>query len=210
MRSVESAIEFAGRHPESIVLLGAKPRHPETAYGYIEPGAPVKWKLNHPAFWVSRFWEKPALADARRLVERGCLWNTFVMVGGLTAFLGILQASAPHLLRILSPLRHSDGVDREIAYAATPPTTLGAERFFAAYPGPVRPGSRRAGFRRQRLERSPGEPERVMALRARLGVPGPVALRSAVAREPGGSNYVSAGARAPSALLADREDPEDR
>src|SRR5437667_12724241 len=36
---------------------------------------------------VRRFWEKPSASFARKLMERGCLWNSFVMVGRVDALL---------------------------------------------------------------------------------------------------------------------------
>jgi mannose-1-phosphate guanylyltransferase len=40
-----------------------------------------------PAFPIRRFWEKPSPTVARKLFERGALWNSFVMVGRVAAFL---------------------------------------------------------------------------------------------------------------------------
>jgi mannose-1-phosphate guanylyltransferase len=48
-------------------------------------------------FRVMRSWEKPSLTAARILLKRGCLWNTFVMVGRVGAFLEMTQRAAPHL-----------------------------------------------------------------------------------------------------------------
>ena len=39
---------------------------------------------------VSRFWEKPSHPTAQALFDRGCLWNTFVMVGRASIFLALL------------------------------------------------------------------------------------------------------------------------
>ena len=50
----------------TIVTLGVKPSHPETGYGYIEPGAPVPEAANGSmGFSVQRFVEKPGLALAQ-------------------------------------------------------------------------------------------------------------------------------------------------
>jgi mannose-1-phosphate guanylyltransferase len=42
---------------------------------------------------VSRFWEKPSLNLATSLMQRGCLWNSFVMVGCVGALLKMTRAA---------------------------------------------------------------------------------------------------------------------
>ena len=49
-------------------------------------------------FAIRRFWEKPAAILAGELLARGCLWNTFVMVGRVSTFLNLVQATCPDLL----------------------------------------------------------------------------------------------------------------
>ncbi|HEV2200121.1 MAG TPA: sugar phosphate nucleotidyltransferase [Bryobacteraceae bacterium] len=84
---LESAFAIAERRPESIVLLGAQPKAPEVEYGWIELGAAVG---PHPGvFHVMGFQEKPPLPTAERLLSSGSLWNTFVMVGHVSAFLDL-------------------------------------------------------------------------------------------------------------------------
>jgi mannose-1-phosphate guanylyltransferase len=106
VRAVDRAVQLASENSGSVILLGATPRSPETAYGYIEPGARLKGTPGWSAFWVNRFWEKPSLNDAWGLLERGCLWNTFVMIGGVTAFLRILELGAPTVLSALTPVEY--------------------------------------------------------------------------------------------------------
>jgi len=109
-----SAIELAYTHAQDggdrLVLIGAKPGHPEVEYGWIEPGA----ALGSPVQCLSRvaqFWEKPALRTAERLFQRGCLWNTFVMVGRIEAFLGVLSWTVPQVLETLSVVASAAGSD---------------------------------------------------------------------------------------------------
>src|SRR5579862_1179938 len=47
---------------------------------------------------VSRFWEKPSRRIASQLMRRGCLWNSFVMVGAVNAFIAMIRHSLPDLL----------------------------------------------------------------------------------------------------------------
>ena len=53
---------------------------------------------------VSRFWEKPSLSLASALMERGCFWNSFVMVGRVDAFLSLIRRSLPNLLQAFEAL----------------------------------------------------------------------------------------------------------
>jgi mannose-1-phosphate guanylyltransferase len=47
---------------------------------------------------VRRFWEKPPRPVAQDLFERGCLWNMFVMIGGIGAFRRLLLSSVPDMV----------------------------------------------------------------------------------------------------------------
>ena len=44
---------------------------------------------------VSRFWEKPDSDTARRLMDSGSLWNSFVMVGRVDAMLKMTRKALP-------------------------------------------------------------------------------------------------------------------
>ena len=77
-----------------ILLLGAQPDRPEVEYDWIEPGAQIHGARDS-VFRVNRFWEKPSLEVARRLLDRGCLWNTFVMIGRARTFLEMLREALP-------------------------------------------------------------------------------------------------------------------
>jgi len=86
-----------------VILLGAKARYPETNYGYIEPLAGFK-DFEHRVRGVARFWEKPGESIANSLVDRGCLWNMFVMVGRARAFLDMVRSVAPGLYAAFDPM----------------------------------------------------------------------------------------------------------
>jgi mannose-1-phosphate guanylyltransferase len=91
------AFEAAECQPEPVVLLGILPDAPEIEYGWIEPGAPARFGAG-PVFRVGRFWEKPSLDLATTLMARGCLWNSFVMVGRVNSFLSLIRQALPELL----------------------------------------------------------------------------------------------------------------
>jgi mannose-1-phosphate guanylyltransferase len=99
---LETALDFAESNSHAVVLLGAHPDGPEVEYGWID--GPQHWGDHSNLSCVKHFWEKPSLEMARLLRLRDCLWNTFVMVGRVTAFLDTLTAVAPQLCRAFQPL----------------------------------------------------------------------------------------------------------
>jgi len=95
MSYVESAFDATHPGDDKVILLGIQPHGPETEYGWIEPLAS---RLTADAVsWVRRFWEKPTDEIARGLMDRGCLWNSFVMVGSVSAFLKMIRRALPDL-----------------------------------------------------------------------------------------------------------------
>jgi mannose-1-phosphate guanylyltransferase len=109
----DSPYEAAESPSGRVVLLGIKPSSPEVSYGWIEPGASL---TNHPfgtMFEVSRFWEKPNLSLASALMERGCFWNSFLMVGRVNAFLGLIRRALPRLFESFESIRPSLFTEQE-------------------------------------------------------------------------------------------------
>ena len=96
-RAVRSAISGAEQYPDSIVLVGAEAHYAEVEYGWIEPGSALS-DAPMPLLRVNRFWEKPSLPQARELLCRGCLWNTFVTVGHARTFLDLLCSQVPNVV----------------------------------------------------------------------------------------------------------------
>jgi mannose-1-phosphate guanylyltransferase len=102
--ALDSAFAIAEAQPESVVLLGAQPRGPEVQYGWIELGEAAVGP-DPDVFRVRRFQEKPSLSVAQTLLKTGSLWNTFIMVGHINAFLELAHASAPDLMSVLRSAR---------------------------------------------------------------------------------------------------------
>ncbi len=113
---LESAFKVAAGQPDSVVLLGARPRHPEVEYGWIELGAPLGPEGSE-LFRVNGFQEKPKLRVARTLFAQGAVWNTFVMVGHVQAFLEMIQARVPDLLEEMGRARLWGGEETHIEYS---------------------------------------------------------------------------------------------
>jgi len=95
--ALESAMRTAEQRSGSVMVLGAKSTGPEVEYGWIDTGK----ALERDVFGVQGFEEKPPLPRAEALFRKGCLWNTFVMVGRVRAFLAMIKTALPALLRRL-------------------------------------------------------------------------------------------------------------
>ena len=115
----------ASRHPERILLLGARPDAPETGYGWIEPGDELDRAPAGGLRRVARFWEKPTAETARACMERGGLWNTFVMVARAATLIEAGRRALPELserLGRIAPLVGSepDAAILDAAYLRAP------------------------------------------------------------------------------------------
>jgi mannose-1-phosphate guanylyltransferase len=109
--ALESAFDIAAERTSSVVLLGASPQGPEVEYGWIELGLP----MGGVSFHVRGFSEKPSFHAARELIDRGSLWNTFVMVGHVRGFLEMVNAAVKGLMGEFRKSRMWAGVEVQIA-----------------------------------------------------------------------------------------------
>jgi mannose-1-phosphate guanylyltransferase/mannose-6-phosphate isomerase len=86
-----------------VVTFGMRPTAPETGYGYIEAGAPLRDAPGVHA--VARFVEKPNAATAAALVADGRhLWNSGMFVFTARTLLEEMEAYAPD---VLPPVRQA-------------------------------------------------------------------------------------------------------
>lgn len=131
---LETAFEAAETRPDRVMLLGMTPDHPEVGYGWIEPGAPLGGALPNAVCHVSRFWEKPSLSLASSLMQEGCLWNSFVMIGKIETFLALIERALPQMMRALKPVcgRSDDQAILE-AYSAIPSSSF-SDDVLSMYP----------------------------------------------------------------------------
>lgn len=118
-RSIVRAATAGVEHfPQSLVIVGAEAEYAEIEYGWIEPGPTVLETRAKPLCRVNRFWEKPALPEARALLQSGCLWNTFVTIGSAAAFLELVCSEVPEV--VLSVTRALADGDLAPTYAHLP------------------------------------------------------------------------------------------
>lgn len=115
MRNVESAFSAAERNPNAVVLLGIEPEKPETSYGWIEPTESLFGGMAGSVSRVKKFWEKPSSGVAKKLLEAGCLWNSFVMIGKVGTFLDMFKRHLPEMFRMFSASAKLLGTSQESA-----------------------------------------------------------------------------------------------
>jgi len=170
--NIEQAFAHAETDHEHVVLVGIAPEAPEESYGWIEPGAALGHVAGSRVFEVRRFWEKPSRKTAERLMGRGCLWNSFVMVGRVTAFLDLMRQALPFLLTSLETMQAlrgpGGGYERALddLYASIPATNF-SHQVLSAKPSAL------AVLRAEALGWNDlGEPQRVLsALKAAAALP---------------------------------------
>jgi mannose-1-phosphate guanylyltransferase len=160
---IDFAFAQAKAHPQRVILLGIEPETPEETYGWIEPGPPLASESGKLICDVSRFWEKPSRRIASYLMHRGCLWNSFVMVGAVGAFLEMIRHALPNLFVGFESMwaTTTPGTEEEALrdlYLKVPPTNF-SEEVLSARPSDL------VVIRARGLGWSDlGEPERVLAM----------------------------------------------
>jgi mannose-1-phosphate guanylyltransferase len=165
---VDLAFAEAEQHPERVILLGVAPDSPEEAYGWIEPGD----SLASQVFEVRRFREKPTRRVAVRLMRGGSLWNSFVMVGRVSAFLELIRRTLPDLLRSFESMwaAVTPGMEANALrklYARIPATNFSDEVLS------VRPSDLAVLPARGLGWSDLGEPRRAMSVLSIPGIPNP-------------------------------------
>jgi len=127
MHSLRRATTLAMAYPNSVLLLGVEPEHPDTELGYILPADAGSAGLSR----VRRFMEKPRLEVASALLDQGALWNVFIVVATARALLALyerdLGTTVSAMRAIVARGRHGGGGD-ELAglYQALPSVDFSA------------------------------------------------------------------------------------
>lgn len=107
---LDEAFGLAESLPGQIVLLAAQPDAPESDYGWITPGTRLSGSR---ASLVSRFKEKPRLAEAAALRRSGCLWNTMIVVARAAALWESARSLRPEMAARFEALRPWIGMPAE-------------------------------------------------------------------------------------------------
>ena len=115
MAHVESAMYSIEHDKNAVILLGIEPDKAEASYGWIEPVDSLFGSVKGSTSRVSRFWEKPTAAVAKKLMSAGCLWNSFVMIGKASAFIEMFRERLPELFRMFASASRNFGKRDETA-----------------------------------------------------------------------------------------------
>ncbi len=87
--TIGKMVQAVEQNAAELVLMGVKPTYASPKYGYIVPDSPIHRFTDSP-LKVSRFTEKPTIAEAEKLLKQNAYWN-----GGVFAFrLGYMTAIA--------------------------------------------------------------------------------------------------------------------
>jgi mannose-1-phosphate guanylyltransferase len=103
---IRQAAWIVSRLPRKVVLLGIRPDHPESSYGYVTLSRRLRTNAAEGvAFRVGAFVEKPGHDRARELLETGGLWNSFVMIFELQRMLELIRHVIPAEVHRIDELR---------------------------------------------------------------------------------------------------------
>jgi mannose-1-phosphate guanylyltransferase len=93
-RSLRQAASRLAHDTQNLWLLGISPEEADPELGYIVPGS----RDEAGALRVAQFVEKPPVTLARLMIERGGLWNAFILAGAVQAILRLFYLRYPQLL----------------------------------------------------------------------------------------------------------------
>jgi mannose-1-phosphate guanylyltransferase len=113
MHHVDCAFRVVESDASRMVLLGLEPHGPDPEYGYIVPGQSIENLPPNSARQVEMFVEKPSSEAAKKIIARGALWNTMVMVFACKTFLSVIQRAAPVLYDSVGPILAALGTPDE-------------------------------------------------------------------------------------------------
>jgi mannose-1-phosphate guanylyltransferase len=90
--AIHQAVTIVEERPEALVTFGIKPTYPADSFGYIERGP----RIQHAAFQVARFREKPARSIAEEYLASGNFyWNSGIFVWKARTILAALAKYEP-------------------------------------------------------------------------------------------------------------------
>ncbi|MET3119272.1 mannose-1-phosphate guanylyltransferase/mannose-6-phosphate isomerase [Undibacterium sp. GrIS 1.8] len=95
-KAIHAALALANQ--DQLVTFGIEPDSPSTGFGYIERGAALN--IDHPAYNVARFVEKPNQEIAKSFLASGdFFWNSGMFVFKASVYLRELQAFRPDIYK---------------------------------------------------------------------------------------------------------------
>ena len=99
---------------DELYLLGIGPDEADPELGYILPST----NDGANGLRVAQFIEKPPTTLARSLIERGGLWNAFILVASVRAFVRLFEQRFPDIVAEMRAVVRHDRTDPQIPLAA--------------------------------------------------------------------------------------------
>ncbi len=107
LRVLKSAGQVAAKYPDHLLLVGLKPRYPETGYGYIKLGKFLRRFGSDQVFTMAGFKEKPDLKTAQAMLKSGrYLWNPAYFVFRPAVMLELFKKHLPDQYEILMKIKN--------------------------------------------------------------------------------------------------------
>jgi mannose-1-phosphate guanylyltransferase len=113
MSHVAKAVGAVTARPELGIVLGASPRGPDAASGWIEPGAPIEGLERFAIRAVRRFAPRPSPAEIGALWEGDALVNTRVVIVKARTLITLGTRYLPDVLETFEPLQTAFGTPEE-------------------------------------------------------------------------------------------------
>jgi mannose-1-phosphate guanylyltransferase len=90
-----------------------EPTSADPEYGYIVPGERIENSVLGSLRSVEIFMEKPPTVVARKIIGRGALWNTLILICRCKTLLNAIQSTTPELHRSFQPILKAIGTADE-------------------------------------------------------------------------------------------------
>jgi mannose-1-phosphate guanylyltransferase len=113
-RSLQRVAQLAHADPRQVYLLGLAPERADAELGYIVP----QQSARPGVALVRRFVEKPLENVARGLIDRGALWNVFIMAASARALVNLYCRRYAQLVARLTEVVELDRLNTLDATAA--------------------------------------------------------------------------------------------
>lgn len=98
--SIRKGIAFVSSNGGALVVLGLKPKSPETGFGYIKVDS--RWSIVNNICKAEKFIEKPNLETAKKYLKNGgYLWNTGVFIFTSDAIIEAMRTLAVKIYETL-------------------------------------------------------------------------------------------------------------
>jgi mannose-1-phosphate guanylyltransferase len=121
-RSLRNATAKIRAERDVLYLLGIGPDEADPELGYILPSSGD----GTSGMRVAQFIEKPPMTLARSLIERGGLWNAFILAASVRAFVRLFEQRYPE---IVAEMRNAVRLDR-----ANPQDPIAAVELYGRLP----------------------------------------------------------------------------